>query len=482
MLRTFAVLQSVWRVGMARVKNAYDWKFEIAHQCQELGGVYVKFLQMLAVHKSTKYLVEGMGADMAFEQVPFEDIDLQREIGPLINRFETIESKPFAAGSYGQVYMARLKTGEQVIVKVLRPSVRKTLRTDLRILNFIGTVVSLFTGTSMVNFRMMAREFAKATWLETNYQLEAQNGEWLRTYFDERKTLVIPRSYQEFTSRTVLVQEYIGGVSIVSLEMKQREGYRIDALVRKAVGSDVWAQLRLLGTELLRATIYADCLMVDPHPGNVRLLPDNRVALIDFGLISAAPTNRGSFAALIHEMRNLYENKFQPGNFAVAMLAFFDTELHDALARVASNQTDDYTFSLSSFIDRFTSTQAKQTEIQHYVSDKQLLQLFSNVLNQDNKLGIRITEENALLQRSMTMFMSVIRAISDAHDERVYEPIIHSCLVAVDEEVQSKGVTESVGRHEMSDERAFEVASNWLAVVAERDKRMYQFITKRSYA
>lgn len=482
MFRTLQVLRSALRVGRARITNAYDWKFEIARQCQELGGVYVKFLQMLAVHKSTKYLVEGMGAEMAFEQVPYEEIDLRHELGSLAGRLQTIEPKPFAAGSYGQVYRAQLKSGEQVIVKVLRPSVRRTLRTDLRMLTIIGNVISLFTGASMVNFRMMAREFARATWLETNYQLEAQNGEQLRAYFDERKTLVIPRSYPSLTSRTVLVQEYIGGVSIVSLEMKQREGHRIDDLVQQSVGSDVWAQLQLLGTELLRATVYADYLMADPHPGNVRLLPDDKVALIDFGLVCPAPTNRGAFATLIHEMRNLYEDDFKAGNFAVAMLAFFDVELHDALARVASAQSDDYAFSLSSFIDRFTATQAKQTEIQHYVSDKQLLQLFSNVLNQDNKLGIHITEQNALLQRSMTMFMSVIRAISDAHDERVYEPIIHSCMIAVDDEIRLRGVTESMSHHEMSDERAYEVASNWLALVAERDRHMYKFITKRSYA
>jgi predicted unusual protein kinase regulating ubiquinone biosynthesis (AarF/ABC1/UbiB family) len=431
MIRTLQVLRSVARVGLARARGAYDWKFEIAQQCQELGGVYIKFLQMLAVHKSTQYLVEGMGAELAFEQVPYEEIDLEAELGPLGSQFSKIEPTAFAAGSYGQVYMAWLKSGEQVIVKVLRPSVRRTLRTDLRLLTLIGTITSLFTGASMVNFRMMAKEFARATWLETNYQLEAQNGERIRAYFDERKTLIIPRSFPELTSRTVLVQEYVGGVSVVALEAKQREGMQIDQLVRRALGSDVWKQLRTLGTELLHATVYADYLMVDPHPGNVRLLPDDKVALIDFGLVSPAPTNRGAFATLIHEMRKLYEDDFEAGNFAVAMLAFFDTELHDALERVAQDQSEDYAFSLGGFIDKFVANQSKQTEIQHYISDKQLLQLFSNILNQDNKLGIRITEENALLQRSMTMFMSVIRAISDAHSERVYEPIIHDCLVLI---------------------------------------------------
>ncbi|QQS18219.1 AarF/ABC1/UbiB kinase family protein [Candidatus Saccharibacteria bacterium] len=160
MFRTFQVLRSAARVGRIRLTNAYDWKLEIAQQCQELGGVYIKFLQMLAVHHSTKYLVEGMGAALAFEQVPYEKIDLHHHIGNLAEQFSSIDSKPFAAGSYGQVYMGQLKTGEKVVVKVLRPSVRKTLRTDLRILTVIGAFTSLFAGTSMVNFRLMAKEFA----------------------------------------------------------------------------------------------------------------------------------------------------------------------------------------------------------------------------------------------------------------------------------------------------------------------------------
>ncbi len=268
----------------------------------------------------------------------------------------------------------------------------------------------------------------------------------------------------------------------MSLEARQHEGFRIDDLVRSAVGSDVWEQLRLLGTELLRATVYADYLMVDPHPGNVRLLPGNKVALIDFGLVSPAPTNREAFASLIHQFRKLYDDEFEAGSFAVAMLAFFDVELHDALDVVARERHDDYTFSLGEFIDKFVAAQSQQSKLQNYLSSKQLLQLFMDILNQDNKLGIRITEENALLQRSMTMFMSVIRAISDAHGEEVYAPIIRDCLRTVDKEVKRTGVTQSARHRQMSEECAFEVASNWLAVVAERDRNLYKHIIGGSYA
>lgn len=481
MLRGLQVARSALKILKTRLFRSYDWKIEMAQQCRELGGVYIKFLQMLAVHKSTKHIVDGMGSELAFEQVPYEPINVSREIGPLANKISHIDDKPFAAGSYGQVYLAQLKTGERIVVKILRPSVRRTLPTDLRILHVVGRLVAMFTGASMVNFHAMEQEFARATWRETNYMLEAERGEQLRDYFGQRGTIAIPRSFVDLTTRTVLVQEYMGGVSLASVMSKQRAGFAVDTLVRQAVGSNIWAQLEVLGTELLRASVYADYIMIDPHPGNIRLLPGDKVALIDFGLIALAPTNRSSFAGLIHEMCKLYEDNFEAGNFAVAMLAFFDVELHDALERLTQERSQKYTFSLVDFIDSFVARTAQKTEIQHYLSDKQLMQLFSNILNQDNKLGIRINQDNALLQRSMTMYMSIVRTISDIHSERVYERVIHACLKAVDDEVQLYGVTEVISRHEMSTERALEVASDWLTAIAERDRNLYRFITARSY-
>lgn len=482
-MRLAQVMYAVYRVIVTRIVNSYDWKFEVARQCQELGGVYIKFLQILAVHNSTKYMVQGLGSEMAFEQVPYEHIDVEAEIGPLASNLYELERQPFAAGSYGQVYRARLRDdGTQVIVKILRPSVRRTLRTDLRILRIIAAAIGPFTRTSMLDVRRMMREFARATWAETNYIQEAHNGELLRSYFAKRDTLIIPKSYTGLSSRTVLVQDYVGGVSIVSMAAKQQEGYRIDELVRSAVGSDVWKQLCLLGVEMLRSSVYADYVMVDPHPGNVRLLPGDRVALIDFGLVSPAPTNRSGFANIIHEFRKLFEDRFSPSDFTIAMLAFFDAELHDALEIISRDTNGDYEETVRIFIDSFLTSPTKVSRMQQYISDRQLLQMFDSVLNQGNKLAIHITEQNALLQRSMTMFLSVVRGISDAHVERVYDDLVSYCLTAVDDEIQATGVSESHTHRVMTEERALEVASDWLSLIAERDKRLYSYIINRSYA
>lgn len=479
--RSTQILRAALVIGKARVTNPHTWKTEIAQQCLVLGGVFVKFLQMLAVHATTKHIVEDMGSELAFEQVPYEPIDLSAEIGYLRDAFSSLESEPFAAGSYGQVYMGHLRSGEQVIVKVLRPSVRRTLKTDLRWIVFVATIANWFVHSSMVNVRELAKEFARATTAETNYRLEAQNGERLRAYFSERDTLVIPKTYTQLTTKHVLVQEYVGGVSLAAVSARQHEGHDIDALVQKAIGSDIWVQARTLGIELLRATIYADYLMVDPHPGNVRLLPNNKVALIDFGLVAKAPTNRQAFAMVIHEFRKMYEDDFDAGNLAVAMLAYFDADLYDALDIVAREQSEDYTVSLAHFVGRFTQSHMNDPQLQHYIANKQALLLFVDLLNENNRLGIKLSDENILLQRSMVMFMSVFRAIGQAHDGAIHVTGLRDCLMAVDEEIKQRGLGQT-RRRAMSEEQAFELAANWLATIAERDRTLYRFITKRSYA
>ena len=139
------------RVVMARLFESYNWQSVLLEECERLGGVYIKFIQMLAVHETTKHLVEGARADLVYEHVPFEAIDVNQELGRSVQEFAWIDYQPFAGGSYGQVYRGQLRTGQDVVVKILRPSVRKTLRQDLRILNSIARITSWFTRRAIVD-------------------------------------------------------------------------------------------------------------------------------------------------------------------------------------------------------------------------------------------------------------------------------------------------------------------------------------------
>lgn len=483
MRRYVDVLRSAYTILLARLKDSDTWKRVLIAECQRLGGVYIKFLQMIAVHMSTKDFVNDVSNRLAFEQVAYEPVDVRKELQEslgteVLDVFGEIADEPFAAGSYGQVYLARLQTGERVIVKVLRPSVRVNLKFDLRMLRVAATVISWFTATSIIDTKRLFKEFERATKLETDYRHEADAGEWLREYFTTAPKFYIPRTFTELSGGSVLVQEYVGGVSLASAMDEQKAGSNIEQLILKATGSNIWRQIHTLGTEMLRATLRADFLMVDPHPGNVRLLSDDKVALIDFGLIAPAPSNRTAFAGVISEYLKLYEGRFDAGSFALASLAFYDPELHDALTTVARSQDTDYSSSLSGFI---TKRLANDTMAQHYIEGRYMTYLFNDLINDGNNLGLHLAEENALVQRSMAMFLSMTRAIGELHDGEIHFKLIHSALSIVHEEALHGGV-QRTSRASMSEERAYEVVSTWTEAIAERNQTLYRQVIQGGMA
>ncbi|MCA9325546.1 AarF/ABC1/UbiB kinase family protein [Candidatus Saccharibacteria bacterium] len=466
---------------MARLFESYNWQSVLLEECERLGGVYIKFIQMLAVHETTKHLVEGARADLVYEHVPFEAIDVNQELGRSVQEFAWIDYQPFAGGSYGQVYRGQLRTGQDVVVKILRPSVRKTLRQDLRILNSIARITSWFTRRAIVDPLAIAQEFSRTTIAETNYRREVQNAEWQRSFFERRNTLVIPRSYVQLSSDHILVQDYVGGISLAEAMLRQSNGEQIDRIVFDATGSNVWSQLEELGEEFLDSMLYADYNMADPHPGNIRLLPNDKVALIDFGMVSRAPSNKAAVVNVMGEYVKIYEDRFDAGSFATSMLAFFDVELHDALQIVAREFADNYIGSLEGFIDNYFKNLTNDGQIKHYLTERRVSRLFDQVINSGNKLGIRISKENVMQQRSMSMFASMIRAIGEAHDGQVNFALMHGITSRVYRQALRDGVDQP-RQPEMTDERAFEVAANWLTTIAENDRHMYGFITKGGFA
>ena len=475
MQRYLQILLAGFKIARARIIDKNTWQREFVAQCERLGGVYIKFLQMLAAHQTTKPLVQGASSDMIYEQVAYEAIDVAAELGAAGRHFSGVATAPFAAGSYGQVYHATLINGESVIIKILRPTIRKTLKYDLRFLNLMAIMLGWFTKASMVDIRAITQEFSRTTSGETDYKREAANGEWLRDYFTKRGTLVIPRSFLEYGSAHLLVQQYVPGISLAEAMSAQAQGRQIDEVVYQATGSNVWQQLDTMGQECLSATLYADYQMVDPHPGNIRLLPDNKVAMIDFGMISAAPRNRAAFVNMIGEMVKAYEDRFEPGAFAVAMLGFLDMELHDALQVVARQQSNDYIDSVEKFVSEYVRMQAGESLTQHYLIDRQMARLFNHVINRGNKLGIRISRENIMLQRSMNMYLSIVRGIGEKHDGMIHFALLHGIMKQVYDDALIHGFSHQP-MPEMSEERAYEVTANWLTLIAEKDRNLYGLI------
>ena len=233
----------------------------------ELGGVYVKFLQALLIRSDVLTDRNMLQQVRLYEDVDSEPIDiysiLETELGELW-REHIIEVSPtsFAAGSFGQVYHAKLATGQDVVIKVLRPSLRKALSFDLRLLGVVAQIVSWIKPSSMMDTMEIYREFRDVTRDETNYRREASFALEMYERYRGHPVISIPYTYLQLSTSGIIVQDYVGGISISQLMNTTADP--VD-YVREHLQSDLDFQLRELGYELLHGIFVYPTHQGDPH-------------------------------------------------------------------------------------------------------------------------------------------------------------------------------------------------------------------------
>lgn len=184
-----------------------------------------------------------------------------------------IESTPLASASLAQVYVAALEDGSEVVVKVQRPDILKTIDTDLEILKDLA-VLAQRTAWGEVNRPIaLVEEFAYGLHNELDYQREGRSADRFRVNFDGDETLYIPKIFWEYSTSRVLVMERIRGVKVDDISALDAAGYD-----RKKVALNA---TRLIVKEVLEDGFFH----ADPHAGNLVVLPDEVIGVMDFGLM-----------------------------------------------------------------------------------------------------------------------------------------------------------------------------------------------------
>ncbi len=218
---------------------------------------------------------------------PWEEIRPQLEAdlgGPPDEVFAEFDPEPIASASIAQVYRARLETGEDVIVKVLRPGLRRTIEADLRLLGHAtGMVERQWPELSRYKPHEQLRHLATGLAGELDLMSEASNCEILASLFPEDDdNVVFPKIHWEWTSERVLVQEFIHGIPPTDLVRVREAGLDPVILSKKITQA-------FMHMALIEGVFHAD-----PHPGNLLALPGNRIGFIDFGIIGRLTERRRS--------------------------------------------------------------------------------------------------------------------------------------------------------------------------------------------
>mmetsp|Transcript_25823 Transcript_25823/g.33862 ORF Transcript_25823/g.33862 Transcript_25823/m.33862 type:complete len:882 (-) Transcript_25823:116-2761(-) len=250
---------------------------------EKLGPTYVKMGQMMSVRpdvlppaaldelKQLQDNVEGFATEIAIQQI-------ESELGgPLGQFFSEISYEPVAAASLAQVYKAKLaSTGEEVAVKVQRPSVLETVSKDLYVLRRAAAVyqgvIDRFAPQQRTDYEALLNEWAVGFYTELNFINEGKNQMKFREILNG-SGIYVPKVYEEYTTRRVLVTEWINGEKLSASPPDD-----IKELTKPAQESFL--------TQLLQAGFFH----ADPHPGNIMVMDEPkgkaRMALIDYGLVA----------------------------------------------------------------------------------------------------------------------------------------------------------------------------------------------------
>ena len=203
--------------------------------------------------------------------------DLGKKVEELYRNFDPI---PLAAASLGQVHKAQLKTGEEVVIKVQRPGLKKLFEIDLAILKGIARYFQNHPKWGRGRDWMgIYEECCRILWLEIDYLNEGRNADTFRRNFRGYDWVMVPRVYWRYTAPRVLTLEYLPGIKISHYEALEASG--LDRKVLARLGAKAYLH-QLLGNGFFHA---------DPHPGNIAVSPDGALIFYDFGMMGQITTN-----------------------------------------------------------------------------------------------------------------------------------------------------------------------------------------------
>jgi predicted unusual protein kinase regulating ubiquinone biosynthesis (AarF/ABC1/UbiB family) len=208
---------------------------------------------------------------------------------PLADVFSDFDEEPIASASLAQVHRAVLKDGRTVAVKVQYPGIWDVVHTDLDSIRFLMRILGLLERN--LDFGPIIQEVSRNIPLELDFINEGHNAELIAANFAGREDIIVPEIYWEYTTRRVLVMEFLEGIKITDVEGLQAAGVDLQAL-SQLVSDAYCEQLFLHGM-----------FHADPHPGNLLARPGPQLVMLDFGLCRKLDDQfRLGYASLVHAM------------------------------------------------------------------------------------------------------------------------------------------------------------------------------------
>ncbi|MGR7922881.1 ubiquinone biosynthesis regulatory protein kinase UbiB [Zobellella denitrificans] len=232
---------------------------------ESLGPVFIKFGQMLSTRRDL--LPPDIAEELALLQdrvPPFDGALARKQIErslqhPIEALFDDFDERPLASASIAQVHTARLKTGQEIVIKVIRPGIEKVIEADVSLMYSMATLIARLVPERSSRLRPVevVEEYRKTLLDELNLLREAANAIQLRRNFEGSRTLYVPEIYPSYCHENVLVMERIYGIPVSDIEALEANGTNMKLLAER-------------GVEVFFTQVFRDSFFhADMHPGNI---------------------------------------------------------------------------------------------------------------------------------------------------------------------------------------------------------------------
>ncbi|MBD2387978.1 ABC1 kinase family protein [Cylindrospermum sp. FACHB-282] len=285
------------------VKNDRPRAIQLRELLTQLGPAYIKIGQALSTRPDLVppvYLEELTRLQDQLPPFPNEIAYqfIEEELGATPDEvYATISPQPIAAASLGQVYKGKLKTGEEVAIKVQRPDLRERITIDLYILRRIAAWVQQRVKRVRSDLVGILDELGDRIFEEMDYIHEGENAERFFGLYGQMENIYVPKIYWEYTNRRVLTMEWINGIKLTQTEEIRAQGINARYMIEIGVQCS------------LRQLLEHGFFHADPHPGNLLATPEGKLAYLDFGMMSEVqPAQRyGLIEAIVHVVNRDFE-------------------------------------------------------------------------------------------------------------------------------------------------------------------------------
>ena len=251
----------------------------------DLGPTFIKLGQLLSMRPDLAGVaiateLQHLRDDVAADPPEVVRHVIETELGqPVEELFRGFNDTPVASASIGQVHRAQLPNGLPVAVKVQHAGIERKVYEDLDVLAGLALLAERIPEFAQYRPKQTVAELARMLRRELDFGREERNLLQFHSRFQHDKTVRIPLPITELCTARVLTMEWIDGVSLQDKEQLLRKGFDLSEIARR-------------GADLYLTMVFSDgCYHADPHPGNILLLPDNVIGLVDFGMVGRVEEN-----------------------------------------------------------------------------------------------------------------------------------------------------------------------------------------------